>query len=95
MVRRVGDGVSALPGILHVRVLGTLTLNPDWESFEVKFEDHVANCRVILSPGFFFDRDKRHFSQSFCGWMFVVCDMMSAWSLAVGINGFLNFLIIT
>jgi hypothetical protein len=48
MVRRVGDGVSALPGILHVRVLGTLTLNPDCESFEVKLEDHVANCRVIL-----------------------------------------------
>jgi hypothetical protein len=53
MVRRVGDGVSAAPGILHVRVLGTLTLNPDCESFEVKLEDHVANCRVILLPGLF------------------------------------------
>lgn len=53
MVRRVGDGVSALPGILHVRVVGTLTLNPDCESFDVNFDDYVANCRVMLLPGLF------------------------------------------
>lgn len=51
MVRRVGDGVSVLPGTLHVRVLGTLTLNPYCESFEVKFDDYVAKYRVILLPG--------------------------------------------
>lgn len=51
MVRRVGDGVSVLPGTLHVRVLGTLTLNSDCESFEVKLDDYVAKCRVILLPG--------------------------------------------
>lgn len=48
MVRREGDGVSALPSIPHVRVLGTLTLNLDCESFEVKFDDYGANCRVKL-----------------------------------------------
>lgn len=68
MGRSVGDGVSVLPGILHVRVLETLTLNlvanRSRSNLMTMVQTVVLNyCQV------YFDKDKRHSPQSFCGWM--------------------------